>query len=248
MNTLKIIFTCFLLVIITGCATEKGLDAYKHMSAAQILALGEQNISKGNYSDSVKNFEAMDALYPFEKEAEQAQLDVIYAYYKAGDPASALAAADRYIHMHPRDVHTDYAYFMKGIVNFDRNRSWLQKLYAKNADELDLSNLREAFIDFNDLIKLFPDSKYAYDARLRMIYIRHLLALRELTVAQFYYDRGAYVAAANRASYVVKHFQGATEVRDALVIMVKSYRAVGADKQANDALRVLNVSYPGTKI
>lgn len=239
----KKILWCFFAIILTACATKiSGPEYFKNYTAKQILAGGERELSKGNYKDSIKYFESIDALYPFDTEAQQGQLDVIYAYYKSDDYASTLAAADRYIHLYPAGKHTDYAYYMKGVVNFEKDRNWLQKIYTRHSEELDLAGLQESFGDFETLIKLFPKSVYAKDAEKRMLHIRNLLAKRELQTAKFYFDRKAYVAAANRASYIVKHLVGAPQVTDALKIMEKSYRALGADKQANDALRVLNLN------
>lgn len=246
MKKLQILFACFLLLWLAGCASTKneGAEAFRNYSAKQLLAEGEQYLGKHSYTDAAKRFEALDALYPFDAETPQGDLDAIYAYYKSDDYNSALASADRYIHLYPQGQHTDYAYYMKGLINFERDRTWLQKLYPKDPQQLDLSNLRAAFVDFNDLIRLFPDSAYAHDAQLRMIYIRDLMAQRELEVAKFYYSRKAYVAAANRASIIVKHYQGSPVVADALKIMVDSYTALGDQKQANDALRVLQINYP----
>lgn len=245
MNTLKILGLCFFATMLVACATKvSGPEAFKNYTAKQILADGEKEMAKHNYKEAVKYFEAIDALYPFDPEAKQGQLDVIYAYYKEDDYASTLAASDRYIQLYPVDEHADYAYYMKGLAKFEKDRNWLQKIYTKHSEELDLTNLQESFADFDALIKAFPKSVYAKDAEKRMLHIRELLAKRELQTAIFYFDRKAYIAAANRASYIVKHLEGAPQTADALKIMVKSYRALGADKQANDALRVLNLSFP----
>lgn len=245
MNKSKILFVIFSALILASCATApSGSEAFKNFTAKQILANGEKELAKHNYNEAIRCFEAIDALYPFDQEVQQGQLQVIYAYYKADDYASALAAADRYIHMYPDGKHTDYAYYMKGIVNFERDRNWLQKIYTKHSEELDLVNFKEAFADFEMLIKQFPKSFYGKDAEKRMLYIRNLLAKRELDIAKFYFDRKAYIAAANRASYIVKHFESDVHTLDALKIMIKSYRALGADKQADDALRVLHLNFP----
>jgi outer membrane protein assembly factor BamD len=232
-----------------GCAEGlQGAEKYKNYSAPQLLAEGEKELSKHNYKDAAERFEAIDALYPFGKEAEQSDLDIIYAYYKAEDMDLAVAAADRFIHLYPQAEHTDYAYYMKGMMNFDRGRTWYLKSHPSGIERRDLTYIRQSFIDFNDLIKLFPHSVYVKDSYERMRYIRDLLAQNELDTANFYYDRKAYVAAANRANYVVKHFEGAPQVIDALKLMVKSYRAIGATDEANAALKVLQLNYPKEKI
>lgn len=249
MKKLHFIFACFLALLLFGCASsDKGFDKFKNMTAQQILNLGEVNLEKHNFSDAAKSFEALDALYPFDSATEQGQLDTIYAYYKSNNFDLAAVAANRYIHLYPRGKHTDYAYYMKGLASFERGRTWLQRIYPNDVEQRDLAYVRGAFVDFNDLLKLFPDSIYAKDARARMIYARDLLAQHEFNIANFYFERKAYVAAANRASYIVRHFEGADQVLPALKIMIKSYQELGARKQAQDALKVLHTNFPGEKI
>lgn len=253
MKSIKLIFLFLLTVVsfsfIAGCASEDtGYGAFKGMTAPQILADGEKQLSKHNYSSASKRFEAIDALYPFAKEADQGGLDAIYAYYRADEIPSALAAADKYIHIYPQGKHTDYAYYMKGLINFDRGKSWSQKLHHTNEEQRNLEYLQQAFSDFNDLVVMFPNSIYAKDAYERMRYIKSLLAKHELEVADFYFERKAYVAAANRADFVVKHFYGTPESVDALKIMIKSYRILGAKQQEHDALEILKYNYPNEKV
>jgi outer membrane protein assembly factor BamD len=234
---------------ITSCAVkEYSPNSFEGYTAKQILEKGEKALAKRDYSEAAKYFEAIDALYPFDPEAEKGQLDTIFAYYKAEDYASALSAANRYIHLYPVGKHTDYAYFMKGIINFDKDRPLLQRVFPNKAGNLDVTNLQEAFFNFSELLRRFPQSVYAKDAEARMHYVRDLLAGRELQIAQFYYERKAYIAAANRASSVVKHFEGAPQIKEALKIMIKSYRFLNLDKQANDALKILKLNYPKERI
>ena len=250
MSIFKKLFVYFCAsIMLTACATKvSGPEAFKNYTAKQILAGGEAALAKHNYKEAAMHFEAIEALYPFDLEAQRGQLGMIYAYYKADDYASALATADRYIHLYPAGKHTDYAYYMKGIVNFEKDRNWLQKIYTRHSEELDLVSLQESFADFEILVKRFPKSFYAKDAEKRMLHIRDMLAKRELQTAKFYFDRNAYIAAANRASYIVKHLEGASQMADALKIMIKSYRALGADKQASDTLRILNLNFPKERI
>lgn len=245
----KIIFILFCALIVNSCAVKdyspKNFEKY---TAKQILAGGKQALVKKDYSEAAKYFEAIDAIYPYSPEARQGQLDIIYAYYKAEDYASALAAASRYIHLYPEGSHTDYAYYMKGVVNFDKNRTVFQKLYPRKPENIDVSNLQAAFADFSELIKEFPRSRYANDAERRMVYIRNMLAEHELYIARFYFKRKAYMAAINRASNIVQHFERVPQTKDALKIMIKSYRALRLDKQANDTLRIFKINFPNDKI
>lgn len=238
-------------VLASGCSTtidKTSAEVYKNLTAQQILTNGENALAKRSYKDATKYFEAMDALYPFSQEAQQTQLDVIYSYYKSDEVDSAISAANRYIQLYPRGVHTDYAYYLKGVINEEHGRTWYQKWRHKSLELRDTSYLQQAFLDFSDLIKLFPDSKYVTDASKRLVDIRYLLAEHELSVANYYLSHKAYVAAANRASYIVQHIPGAPQTVAALKIMVKSYRELGATVQANEALRVLQMNYPQEKV
>ena len=248
-NIKKSLLICFCVLGISACASKDySPNNFKDYTAKQILQKGEKALAKRDYTEATKYFEAIDALYPFDPEAEQGQLNAIFAYYKAEDYASALAATNRYIHLYPEGKHTDYAYYMKGVINFDKDRPLLQRIYPRSPESLDVANLRGSFLDFSELLKRFPNSVYVKDAEKRMHYVRNLLAEHELQIAQFYFDRKAFIAAANRASYIVKHFAGAPQIKDALKIMVKSYRFLSLDKQANDALRILNLNFPKERV
>ena len=240
----KITLVVLLVALLSACANSiTGPELFKNYTAKQILAGGEKELAKSDYKDSIKYFEAIDALYPFSSEAKQGDLDVIYAYYKAEDYAMALAAADRYTHLYPMDKHTDYAYYIKGMVNFDKDRTWLQKIHTSHTAELDLVSPKEAFTDFKTLIELFPNSQYVHDARKHMLCIRSLLTEHEIVIAKFYLARQAYVAAANRAGDIVKNFKGAPQTKEALQIMVESYMALGLTKQADAAAKILKLNF-----
>ena len=210
----------------------------------ELFNTGEKALAKGNYAEAVKNFEALNAIYPFWPRAKQAELDIIYAYYKSGDTASAITAADRYIRLYPRGLHTDYAYYMRGIVGFDLGSFWSQKLTDVNSAAYDASTLRQSFSAFTALVRTFPRSLYVSDALTRMRYIRNLMAQREIAIAEFYMKRHAYVAAANRASYVVQHFQGSPQIIKGLAIMVQAYRALNLPKIADSTYHLLQTNYP----
>lgn len=244
MTAKKILLICWCILSISACAVkDHSPDSFKNYTARQLLRMGEVAVTKKNYNEATKYFEAIDALYPFDQEAEQGKLSVIYAYYKAEDYASALAAANRYIRLYPEGKHTDYVYYMKGVVNFVKDQTLLHKIYPRTPENLDVTNLRDSFIIFSEMLNRFPKSVYARDAAKKMVYARDLLAEHELNIARYYFERKAYIAAANKASYVVKHFTGAPQVKSALEIMVKSYRALGLAKQESDALRVLQLNF-----
>ncbi|WP_100622840.1 outer membrane protein assembly factor BamD [Candidatus Coxiella mudrowiae] len=248
MKKLFFILTFLYLCVLTSCA-GKDVDpyqAYRGKTSIELFTAGEKALAKKNYSEAVKNFEALDAIYPFGPHAQQAQLDVIYVYYKNGDIASAIVAADRYIRLYPRGRHVDYAYYMRGIVGFDLGLSWVQKLAGVNPASRDISTLQQSYRAFATLVDTFPQSPYVPDALTRMKYIRNLMAQREIMIAQFYLKRHAYVAAANRATYVVQHFQGSPEVIKGLAIMVQAYRALDLPKMADSSYQLLKINYPNS--
>lgn len=248
--TKKILVSLLLVVVFLAGCTKKDVDpylAYRNKTSDQLFNGGEKSLAKKDYRNAVKQLEALDAIYPFGPYAEQGQLDIIYAYYKNGDAASATAAADRYIRLYPRSPHIDYAYYMRGIVGFDQGLSWLQKLAGIDPAPRDISTMRESFSAFTTVVQQYPNSPYAADSLVRMAYIRNLLARREVMIAQFYLDHQAYVAAANRGAYVVQHFQGSPQVVKALEIMVEAYRELELPQLANSTYAILQANYPQSK-
>lgn len=246
MTLLKRLISVFFALTLVACATANGPDFTK-LSEKQIFNGGEQALAKHNYKEAIDYFEGLQANYPFSKDAEQTQKQVMFAYYKNGDMPSAIAAANRYIRLFPRSPHVDYAYYIKGLADLSENRGVVMRYLPLDLETRDLSGLRDAFNDFSLLLQLFPESPYAPAARQHMVYLRDLLAKHEITVAQYYMRREAYVAAANRASYVVNHFQHAPDVQTALVIMVKAYTQLQEKQMAQDAYRVLQLNYPKHK-
>jgi outer membrane protein assembly factor BamD len=251
MRIVKSLIICALVIFLAGCGEKPYLSqvaAFKGQSAKKIFYGGQRAFAKKKYDDAIKHFEALDALYPFGTYTKTAQLYVIKAYYKSGKLATAVAAATRYIRLYPMGNNTDYAYYIRGLANFEQHKNWLNKIYTPDPAAHDLNSLKQAYQDFSTLIQLYPQSKYLLDARRHKGYIRLALARHQLEVANFYFRRKAYVAAVNRANYLVKNFPQTPQVKDALVIMVKAYRQLEAKKLANDALRILRRNYPGTII
>lgn len=252
MKYYKLVPLIFALGLLAACSstnfTQDPAQQFQHYTAEQIYIKGKQNLARRNYNRAVTEYEALQSLYPFGGYAEKGQLNLIYAYYKAGDYASAVAAAELYIQVYPRSKNVDYAYYMRGLADYNSGRTWVQRALPINMSERDLTAPKQAFYDFRELVQLFPNSKYAPDARQRMIALRDMFAQHELTVARYYYKRGAYVGAANRASYLIKHYDTTPQVKPALVLLVRSNRKLHLTKAANDALRVLELNYPGTKV
>ncbi|WP_295583727.1 outer membrane protein assembly factor BamD [uncultured Lamprocystis sp.] len=244
LTRLATLLTVFLIgIALTGCSMfGKEADETEGWNASKIYAEAASEMDSGNYKRAIELYEKLEARYPFGRYAMQAQLDVAYANYRAEEPEAALAAADRFIKLYPQNPYVDYAYYLKGIVNYNRSVGFLDKYVPMDVSQRDPGAALDAFTDFSELVKRFPDSKYAADARQRMVYLRNNLAKNEVNVARYYMKRGAYVAAANRANYVIERYQRTSAVEDALETLVAAYEALGEKKLAADAQRVLDVN------
>ncbi|MDP2031578.1 MAG: outer membrane protein assembly factor BamD [Thiobacillus sp.] len=216
-------------------------------SAQKLYSEAKDNLNDGNYERSVKLFETLESRYPFGRYAQQAQLEVAYAYYKDNEPISAIAACDRFIKLHPNHPNVDYAYYLKGLANFNDDLGVLGNLVDQDMSERDPQAARDAFLSFKELITRFPDSKYAADSRARMTYLVNALAGNEVHVAKYYMKRKAWVAAANRAREVVKNYPDAPALEEALAIMVVSYDKMGLTGLRDDTQRVMALNFPNSK-
>ena len=228
-----------------GCSSlGKEVDVTKDWSAQRLYSAAKSARNDGDYEAAIGYYQKLESRFPFGRYAQQAQLEVAYAYYKFDEPASAIAAADRFLRLHPRHPHADYAYYIKGLTNFNQGKGLIDRYVPTDDSQRDPGAARDSFNDFRDLVTQFPDSKYAEDARQRMLYLRNNLAKHELHVANYYMRRGAYLAAANRAKYVIENYQQSPSIPDALITMVKAYKIMQLDELASDALRVLKHNYP----
>lgn len=238
---------CLLLILfLVGCSSKQTTpaDAFSGRSANDLFTGGEYALTKRHYEKAIKQFEALDALYPFSEYQEQGQLNLIYAYYKHSDFAEAAVAAVRFTRIYPRSTSVDYAYYMKGLANFNQDRGVFQRYIETDLAKRDMGTSNRAYSDFAELIRRFPNSPYAPDARNRMIYLRNLMARRELLVAEFYYERRAYLAAINRCYYILKHYQHAPVVIPALGLMVEAYGQLNMPVMAKESLTILAYNYP----
>jgi outer membrane protein assembly factor BamD len=237
----------FPVIFLCACnTTTDPADSYKGEGPEQIFQKGEGYLKEKSYSEAAKRYEALEVQYPLYPKTQIAQLHIIYAYYKNGDYASAEAAADHFIHTYPTSPHIDYAYYMLGLSNYYQNLGVFEKIFNVDLATRDLTQVKKSFDDFATVVRDYPNSPYAPAAYQYMIYLKNVMADYELHIAQYYYDRKAYVAAANRANTIVRHYQGASAVPDALVIMVKSYRALHLSQLEMDSLAVLNYNYPNS--
>ncbi len=219
-------------------------DPTRDWSARRLYDTAKEDLNRGAYEEAIGYYEKLEVRYPFGPLAMQGQLDVIYAYYKFDKPASALAAADRFIKLHPRHPNVDYAYYLKGLVRFVGGDSILDRFVTKDLSEHDAGAALQSFRAFEELVQRFPESRYTDDSRQRMLYLKNLLAMHEIHVARYYMTRGAWLAVASRARYVIENFQGAPAVSDALAILTIAYREMGLDDLSADAARVLRLNYP----
>jgi len=226
---------------IFGAPTE--LDETKGWQVQRIYAEAEDKMKTRDYDKAIKYLQILESRYPHGRYATQAQLELIYAYFKKNDPASTIAAADRFIKLHPNHPNIDYAYYMKGMATFNE-RGIVEKLTEQQISDRDPKSLSESFLSFKELVKRYPDSRYAKDATLRMTYLVNTLANHELHVARYYMKRTAYVAALNRAKFVLETYPDSPAIEEALVIMISAYDALGMDDLKQDTFRVLQTNYP----
>jgi len=199
----------------------------------------QRSLNAGNYQQAIEALEGLEARFPFGRYAEQAQLELIYAHYMGFNPEAARSAADRFIRLHPQSPNVDYAFYLKGLAAYNKNRGILDRLVATDIAKREMTSAQQAYADFTELLARFPDSPYAPDARKRMLYLRNLLARHELHIANFYMERGAYVAASNRARYIVENYSKAEAVPDALAVLVEANYKLDLEDAADDALQVL---------
>lgn len=228
------------LVGLSGCGLlGKEFDETEQWSAAKLYNEAAARLDGGDYQRAIELYQKLEARYPFGRYTMQSQLDIVYAHYKAGQPEEALAAADRFIKLYPQNPYIDYVYYLKGIVNYHRGTGFFDRFLPTDVSQRDPGAALDAFQDFAELVRRFPESKYAADARPRMIYLRNNLAQGEVHVARYYLKRGAYLAAANRARAVIVHYQRTPAVEPALEILIAAYEKLGYTDLAAAAAQVL---------
>ncbi|HLP97834.1 MAG TPA: outer membrane protein assembly factor BamD [Sideroxyarcus sp.] len=232
----------FLLLTLAACSSAPVTDE-KNVSADDLYAQAMESMEDHSYEKAVKQFEKLQSRYPYGRYAQQAQMEIAYAYYKHSEPAPALAALDRFVKMYPNSAHLDYVLYLKGLINFNENiNSLLGTFFKQDPSERDPSALRDSFDAFKELATRFPDSKYTPDAKLRMQYLLNTLASSEIHAASYYLRRGAYVAAANRAKGVLIDYPQTPQTREALQILVQAYDAMGLKDLRDDTQRVLDLN------
>ncbi|MCU1720892.1 MULTISPECIES: outer membrane protein assembly factor BamD [Pseudomonas] len=235
-----------LLIAILGltaaCSSKEVVD--ENLSEAELYQQAQADLDNHSYTSATAKLKALESRYPFGRYADQAQLELIFANYKNAEPEAAKSAAERFIRLHPQHPNVDYAYYLKGLTSFDQDRGLLARFLPLDMTKRDPGAARDSYNEFAQLTSRYPNSRYAPDAKQRMIYLRNLLASYEIHVADYYLTRQAYVAAANRGRYVVENFQETPSVGDGLAVMVEAYQRLHLDDLAATSLETLKLNYP----
>src|SRR3990172_3946407 len=249
MRRITWLFAVFSIVLFFAGCSGMSDDPTKDWSPEKLYKEAKEKVADGDYETGIKYFESLEARYPYGRYTEQVHLEIAYAYYKYEDPALAIAAADRFIRLHPTHPNVDYAYYLKGLANFHGEKGLVNWLLGSKDDlsDRDPKGALESYNSFNEVVQRFPNSRYAEDSRQRMAYLFEAQAKYETLVARFYYERTAYVAAVNRAKYTLENYPRTPSTEDALGIMALSYKAMGMDDLLKDTLRILRRNFPESR-
>jgi outer membrane protein assembly factor BamD len=232
-------------LLLSACAGSEGQkDDTDIWSEAKLYSEATDKLNDGDFAKCGKYFDKLEARFPFGPYSQQAQINAAYCYWKASEQAQALVAIDRFIKLHQGSSNLDYAYYLRGLITFNDDLGWLGKFTGQDLSERDPQAAKDAFESFKIVVERFPNSKYAPDALDRMRYIVNSLAEADVIVARFYYQRGAYLASANRAQLVIRDYDRAPAVEEALYILYKSYQKLGMVELSNDTARVFKLNFP----
>ncbi len=235
-----------LALLATGCATDLQ-DETAGWSAQRLYGEAKDAMASNDWPRAIRYLEKLEARYPYGRYAQQAQLEIAYAHWKDGERALAGAAVDRFIKMYPNHSNVDYAWYLKGLINFNDQYGMLSHLTTPDMTDRDPKSTRESFAAFKELVTRFPESRYAADAMLRMRYLINALASHEVHVARYYMKRGAYLAAANRAQYAIRHYQQAPALEEAVFVLVLAYDRLGMNDLRDAADRVMRANFPDSR-
>ena len=227
---------------VSGCRKDR--DETTGRSAEELYERGKKSLDTGSWDTAIAAYRALQTRYPFGRYAEQSMLDLAYCYFKRGQREEALSLLDRFARTYPAHPNVDYAYYLKGLVNYEQNVGFLERLMPGRVQDRDQSTLQDAFLDFSELIRRFPDSRYVPDARQRMVFLRNSLAAYEMIVAEYYLGRKAYIAAANRARYALEVYPETPMTPEALVVLHKAYTELDLPVLADSSMAVLQLNFP----
>lgn len=233
---------CIILAILTGCASKE--EKRKGMTEQEVYESAQKHLDNNSWLAAIQTLQTLEENFPFGTYGEQGQLELIYAHYRAQNYDETIANADRFIRLHPQHRHVDYAYYMRGLASFNQESGFVGSLFGADNTDRDPGGARESFEHFAQFIQRFPNSPYAPDAQKRMVYLRNVLARFEIHVANYYFKRGAYLAAARRGNYVVENFQETPAVPDGLAAMAQGYYLLGMNEMAATAVTVLVANFP----
>ena len=225
-----------------SCSLDK-TDPTKHWNAERFYHEAKTAMDSGNFDTAIDYLESLESRFPFGRFATQAQLDVIYAYYRYDEPESAIASADRFIKLNPKHPNVDYAYYIKGLTNFTRGGTILDKIVPRDVSKFDAATLDNSYQDFSSLVTLFPNSPYVKDSKQRLIFLRNKMAKSELNIAKYYQTRKAWAAAANRVKLILNKYQGSDVIKEALEIQLDAYQNLGFEELAKDVKRIIDINY-----
>ena len=228
----KLVLIILAAIMLGGCASKPETEEEQEPAEVILYQLAQDRINAKNYSGAVESLARIERFYPFGVYAEQARADLIYAFYMSGDYDQAYAASEKFIRLYPRNTNIDYAYFMKGMTGYYQDEGLLNDIFALDLSKRDTSPAMQSYADLTEFIIRYPESEYIDAARERLIFLRNLIASSELDGAEYYMKRGAYLAAVNRANYVLKNIPNSTERERALRILKEAYKQLGYDEYA----------------
>lgn len=230
------------LILLAACSSTP--EEPEQTSEAALYHAAESQLNRSQWETAIRNLQTLEENFPFGTYAEQAQLELIYAYYMSNDPDAAIATANRFIRLHPQHRNVDYAYYMMGLSSFNKDKGMFERVLPTDLTMRDPGAARESLANFSQLLARYPDSTYAADAKKRMLYLRNLLARYEIHAANYYFKRGAYLAATARGRYVLENYPKTPAIPDALAVMVQGYKELGMDAAAEQILAILRINYP----
>ena len=234
-----------LLIVSTGCSSDGKVIEQPEQ---QYYEIAQSRMKASNYFSAIEALEMIVTRYPFGRYAEQAQSELIYAHYMNGDDEASYSAAETFIRMHPRHPNIDYAYFMRGITNYTRDKSFFARLFQNTLQRRDISGAKQSFAELTEFLMRFPESQYAPYANQRLIYLRNMIAKHELTAADYYLRREAYIAALRRAKYVLEHIPNSSEDLRALNILRVAYENLGYLDLLEDVEKTIMINYPNQEL
>lgn len=245
-RTFTVVALSMAVLLLVGCSIRAGVNPAR-LGAPELYAEAQRAVDNRSFATAVEMYEQLERRYPFSAEAQQAQLELIFAHYRSGNFEEAEAAADRFLQEQPRHPDMDYAHYLRGLINFDRGRGFVDRRFNIDPARRNIAHAQRSYNSFQVLVTSFPESRYVPDAQQRMVHLRNMIARHEVYVARYYMDLGAWVAAAARARDVVEQYDETPSVVDALVILHDAYRRLDMPEAADDVARVLAANHPSAQ-